>query len=394
VYGALVERIRSAVDPHVPDGATIAVVSRGDEALLRFEGAHGWHFPRNEQGAWAGHYPADGAEAVRHLEALRRQGARYLLIPRPGFWWLDHYEELRHYLNRDGSELMRTDDAVLYRLGEGETTETPRPILIIGSPRSGTSILTWALGQHPNVYPLEETVWFGRFHRGLEQGFTIGSSRGDLSQLSAMGITRERFMQAFGRTADALIREHRVWPERPVRPGTAFARARRPDDPKERWVDGTPENSFFVPGLAELFPEARFIHLLREPRAVVRSLRSFHRAGGRRHEEGEAWSRWLRTVRACVRAERDLGPERVLRVYHRDLASSPEELLRVCLRFVGESFHTDCLLPLGQRINSSGTAPPDESDEGEPADPAVVEEALALETELFREAGQTESRAS
>ena len=33
-----------------------------------------------------------------------------------------------------------------------------KPVFIIGSPRSGTSILTWALGQHPNLYPLEETV--------------------------------------------------------------------------------------------------------------------------------------------------------------------------------------------------------------------------------------------
>ena len=41
--------------------------------------------------------------------------------------------------------------------------EKNRPIFVVGSPRSGTSILTWCLGQHPNIIPLEESGWMGDF---------------------------------------------------------------------------------------------------------------------------------------------------------------------------------------------------------------------------------------
>src|SRR5258707_13348198 len=39
-----------------------------------------------------------------------------------------------------------------------------KPILIVGAPRSGTSILAWCLGQHPNILPQEESNWLGPFH--------------------------------------------------------------------------------------------------------------------------------------------------------------------------------------------------------------------------------------
>jgi hypothetical protein len=36
-----------------------------------------------------------------------------------------------------------------------------KPIFMVGSPRSGTSILTWRLGQHPNIITLEECAGIG-----------------------------------------------------------------------------------------------------------------------------------------------------------------------------------------------------------------------------------------
>jgi GT2 family glycosyltransferase len=379
-YGALVDRVRAAVQEHVPDVATVAVVSRGDEALRTFERLRGWHFPRQADGVWAGFYPADDAEALCQLETVRTRGATYFAVPAPAFWWLEHYPALRRHLEQEGEELMRSDDLRLFRLRE-DAAPRPRPVFIIGSPRSGTSILTWSLGQHPNLYPLEETVWFERFYAGLAKSYEVGTSRADLSQISAQGIERTTFMQAFGQTIDRLVLAHRRWPENPVAADSAFARARAPDHPKQRWVDGTPQNSFCVDGLAELFPEARFIHLLREPEAVVRSLRRFHHIGGQRHTTSEAYARWLRHVDACLEAERALGPERALRVLHRDLAARPEVLLRSCLAFLDEPWSPDCLIPVERRINSSGTRP--EPGDQDDADPALVAEAEALGAKLF-----------
>jgi GT2 family glycosyltransferase len=95
-----VEAARRAVAGHVPAGATVAVVSKGDEELVRLEGRTGWHFPRAEDGVYAGHYPADGAAAIDHLEDLRAAGANYLLLPPSASWWMKHYGDFALHLDR------------------------------------------------------------------------------------------------------------------------------------------------------------------------------------------------------------------------------------------------------------------------------------------------------
>jgi hypothetical protein len=99
-YERMILRIRLVLDRHVPKGATVAVISRGDEKLVATPAGRAWHFPQAPTGVYAGHHPADSRAAIAHLEELRARGARYLLIPRTAFWWLDHYSELTEYLQR------------------------------------------------------------------------------------------------------------------------------------------------------------------------------------------------------------------------------------------------------------------------------------------------------
>ena len=116
-YSDLRERIRRVVAEMVPADATVLVVSRGDEDLLRLYGRRAWHFPRSESGGYAGHHPGDSEEAIAQLEALRAQGADHLLFPQTGLWWLDHYDELRRHL--EGSYRTRFSEpatCVIYEL--------------------------------------------------------------------------------------------------------------------------------------------------------------------------------------------------------------------------------------------------------------------------------------
>jgi hypothetical protein len=115
-YNVLLRRIRATVSVYVPTGAAIAVVSRGDDALLELGEAIAWHFPLAPDGRWAGHYPTDTAAAVAQVEAVRRAGAEYLLLPEPAFWWLDHYAGLGDYLLQHGEEVVRTSYLRLFRL--------------------------------------------------------------------------------------------------------------------------------------------------------------------------------------------------------------------------------------------------------------------------------------
>jgi GT2 family glycosyltransferase len=119
-YRVLTRRIRDLVAQRLPPQSRVLVVSRGDDELLRFEGREGLHFPQAENGVYAGHYPGDSREAIAHLEEVRReQGARFLLIPETGLWWLDHYGGLRSHLETCYRRVaLEEGTAVIYSLRE------------------------------------------------------------------------------------------------------------------------------------------------------------------------------------------------------------------------------------------------------------------------------------
>jgi hypothetical protein len=259
-----------------------------------------------------------------------------------------------------------------------------KPIFIVGSPRSGTSILTWCLGQHPNIIPVEESDWMGDLAIRLAIYYQIGSARGDYSLLSSMDVEKAEFFAVFGGSINDLILRHRVSLERKRWRhaagqsvlGDSFASRYKP---RTRWVDGTPEYSFYICGLRKLFPEALFIHVFRDVTSVVRSMLHFHHVSGQSLVANvqEAYSYWLRTVSSCLLAERAYGPNVVFRVRHSDLVDAPEGTLRSILSFLGEPFVPECLEPLAQRINSSNVPPDFQIDDHE-TDPSLIKQATQL----------------
>ena len=93
-YDDVIAQICEIVRAVVPPGAPVLVVSKGDPGSWSWSGGPGWHFPQTPDGVYAGHYPADSAEAIGHLEDLRVQGGQFLLFPSTAFWWLEHYAAL------------------------------------------------------------------------------------------------------------------------------------------------------------------------------------------------------------------------------------------------------------------------------------------------------------
>ena len=263
--------------------------------------------------------------------------------------------------------------------------EVNRPIFVVGSPRSGTSILTWCLGQHPNMFPVPESNWLAQFAVSVAASYKVGVSRGDRTILSAMDISRDEFFASFGRSINDLILRHRTNLERK-------RKAIRPQsEPKMRWVDGTPEYSFDICALRKLFPEAVFVHVLRDVRDVVRSMLNFHRVAGFPlvQNEEEAYRYWLRTVKACAQAEQAYGGRVVHRLFYTTLVENPESVMNSLLEFVGETYCARCLEPLSKRINSSDV--PADFVANDPAtDRFVVEEAINLYAELQKSAPPTE----
>ena len=220
------------------------------------------------------------------------------------------------------------------------------------------------------MFPVPESNWMGDFAISVAIGHQIGAARGDRSIFSAMDISQDELFAILGRSINDLILRHRKDLER-KRQVTSEESER-----KGRWVDG-------ICGLRKLFPEALFIHLVRDVRSVVRSMLNFHLVAGHDlvNNEEEAYNYWFRTVSSCLLAERAYGPRVVLRLRYSDLLNAPEIAMRSVLEFIGERYTTACLNPLEKRINSSNV-PIDFEIDNSRTDPALLERTARLCTEI------------
>jgi glycosyltransferase involved in cell wall biosynthesis len=115
-YQRLASRLREVVGKCIPPGATVLVVSKGDDELLQLDGRMGRHFPQTENGLYLGYHPADSYAAIQQLENLRAEGSRYMLIPNVSFWWLEYYKDFREYLDECYRRIWSDDSCIIYDL--------------------------------------------------------------------------------------------------------------------------------------------------------------------------------------------------------------------------------------------------------------------------------------
>jgi hypothetical protein len=94
-----------------PRDALVAVVDAGDPTAIYYSGRKGWHFPRD-----FGSPVAQDAEAIRELETLRREGARYLVFLRNTMWWFDQYPEFGRAVTTSYRRVQETEDYVIFDL--------------------------------------------------------------------------------------------------------------------------------------------------------------------------------------------------------------------------------------------------------------------------------------
>jgi hypothetical protein len=100
---------------------------------------------------------------------------------------------------------------------------------------------------------------------------------------------------------------------------------------KPRAADKTPRNVLHVGRIAAALPESRFVHLVRDGRDVVPSVRE-HLLGPQTLPG--AIDFWRDRVLAGQRAGRALGPQRYLEVRYEDLVAAPEDVLPAVCAFL------------------------------------------------------------
>jgi len=238
---------------------------------------------------------------------------------------------------------------------------------------------------------VDESTGIGELALALAVCYQTKMGLGPDSLWSAMNLQRGEFIAAFGETINELIQRHKVDLERkwweqtfgPNGPPHDFVAEKATNLTKTRWVDGTPAYSFHICGLRKLFPNALFIHIIRDITPVVQSMLNFHRLAGVSlvANEQEGYNLWFHSVSACLLAERAYGPDVVFRLRYNDLVGQPEASLKALFSFLGEPYASQCLTPLEKRINSSNV--PADFRLGEPdTDPLVVERATRLYAEI------------
>lgn len=223
------------------------------------------------------------------------------------------------------------------------------PVFVVGMNGSGTTMLADSLGRHRNLYmfKLEAKVLPYFLHR-------VGMY-GDLTRLDA----KRRLADDIGRTKpfwhvngqrplvvsdDRLSQNgycgvvHGVFGELAAREG------------KDRWGEKSPMNLPHIFALGTAFPDAKFVHIIRDGREAAQS---FHRRYGS-HPVHTIY-RWKRLVALGREQGKKLGYERYVESFYEALTEDPErELKRLC-KFLGLTYSDD-LLESSMRMIDPGVA--------------------------------------
>ena len=204
------------------------------------------------------------------------------------------------------------------------------PIFIVGSPRSGTTLLRNMLNRHPAIAIWHETQ-FNRLVYARRRSF------GDLSDLrnrrrlvkEYLSLDRVKLMQVdLPALEETLLREGVSYEAFFASLLRFYAEATG----KRRSGEKTPLHSLFTGMLHRWFPDAFLIHILRDPRDVVASLMRMRWTPKSVLINANTW------VRCNLGAWRSRQHPRYLPVRYEELVTQPEEELRRICAFVGEEY--------------------------------------------------------
>lgn len=207
------------------------------------------------------------------------------------------------------------------------------PFFVLGAARSGTTLLRVMLDRHPRLAVPVESHFLIEVLREVPLAGEL--SRRQIERVADLIIGHRRF--ATWRTSeDELLRQlRRVGACDLQRLIDRVYRLEIAASGKPRWGDKTPRYYHCWRALAELFPAAPFVHLVRDGRDVAASLKRLGIHGWTPYGRARYWRSRVREARAALDL---LGPRRCLIVRYEDLVLSTEATLRQVTAFLGEDY--------------------------------------------------------
>ncbi len=227
---------------------------------------------------------------------------------------------------------MRKDKTVPTRTAQNPTQ---RPIIIVGNPRSGTTLLSMMLHAHPRLAIAPETrftfkvykrILFRKdlrfyFNRKKLLQWMINHPRSEWENLQLgpakiMGLAEEN-IDSLGALFAAIFQRY-------------AARWNKP-----RWGDKRPNYIRNLDTIVTLFPKAQIIHIIRDGRDCVTSLKQMK--WYKRKTVGAIY-KWIESMRMGQRARHLFRSDQYTEIYYESLIAQPEKTLRKICRFIGESY--------------------------------------------------------
>ena len=206
-------------------------------------------------------------------------------------------------------------------------------MIVLGCPRSGTTMLQVALHGHPRIAIPPETWLLVDAYRERQR---FGDLRTDTGRaaLADWLLTRRKLRDL--KLAPGVLRQ--LVMDAPPTLGSALAAvlggyAQRFDKP--RWGDKRPAYYRDVPALLRLFPDAQFVHLVRDGRDCVASLQ---RMPWWRQGTAAAVATWVEAIDYGARWGRRLGSGTWHELRYESLVAEPEHELRRLCAFLGEEY--------------------------------------------------------
>jgi hypothetical protein len=189
-----------------------------------------------------------------------------------------------------------------------------RPVFIVGSPRSGTTLMRSIIDAHPNVFcPPWETGIFVQLAAIMDGDLRIVLN----DKRVPFPASRQDLIDWAARMVDDLF-----W-------------TLGKDTGKRRWAEKTPAHVFHMDLIRDVFPKAQFVHIIRDGMAVVRSLQNMPWAP---RNIGWSTKRWLESVQAGRELGASLPKDQYHEVRYETLLSDPRETVQAICDFIGEPF--------------------------------------------------------
>jgi Sulfotransferase family len=185
------------------------------------------------------------------------------------------------------------------------------PFWVIGAPRSGTTFLARVLDHHPEIFLTNETRVMLLFSRMLNQW--VNARR-------LLATSREEVIESLWRHVPSLVEQ--IYWDLGARPGQRWG------DKYPQYADGD-QDPEALGTIDRLFPAGQYVHIIRDPRAVVASIVAKGWLGF--DQAIQAWRSFVSHARAFGS---DVGGGRYHELRFEDLVVDGKEAIGSVLRFL------------------------------------------------------------